>query len=333
MLKHTIHLKICLGVLLIAGFVSATHAADKKLGQTGFQFLSVTNDARSSALGEAATTLENGVNSLFFNPAGLARTNKYIELTASQNAWIDNIKHNTYALAIRPGDGRMGVFGLTAHSIDYGEVQGTMAWQNDQGYIDTEILYPTAFALGAGYAIALSDKFSVGGSLKFSNQNLGKSIVPDADSLKVKKNLASATSFDFGTQFKTGFKSLMFGMTFQNFSEEISYERENFQLPLTFTIGIAMDLMDFLENKPKGQQLWCYVDATHPRSYPEQVNMGLEYGFMNSLFLRAGYMMNSDERDLNFGAGLQLMGFSFNYSYTPFGVFDNVQRITVGFGF
>lgn len=333
MISKHIHLKHCLGMVLMCCIMSGLHAADKKLGQTGFQFLSVTNDARSSALGNAATTLENGVNSLFFNPAGMARSDKTIELTASQNQWIDNIQHNTYALAFRPGDGRMGVFGLTAQSVDYGEVQGTLPWQNDQGYVDTEIMHPSAFAAGIGYAVALSDKFSVGGSIKYSGQQLGKSIVPDADSLKVKKNLANATSFDFGTQFKTGFKSLTFGMTFQNFSEEINFERENFQLPLTFTIGITMDLLDLMPEKPKGQELWLYADATHPRSYPEQVNLGLEYAFMKTLYLRGGYMVNSDERDFAVGVGLRKFGFSFNYAYTPFGVFDYVQRITLGFGF
>jgi hypothetical protein len=333
MIKQKKHLKLCIGMLLTLCLVSTAFAKDQKLGQTGFQFLSVTNDARSSALGNAATTLENGVNSLFFNPAGMARLGKMIELTASQNQWIDNIKHNTYALAFRTKDGQMGVFGLTVQSVDYGEVQGTLPWQNDQGYIDTELLYPSAFSAGAGYAVALSDKFSVGGNLKYSGQQLGKSIIPDADSLKVKKNKAYATSFDFGTQFKTGFRSLTFGMTFQNFSEEINFERENFQLPLTFTIGITMDLLDLIPEKPKGQELWFYVDATHPRSYPEQVNLGVEYGFMKTFYLRGGYMMVSDEQNFSLGLGVQKFGFSFNYAYTPFGVFDYVQRITLGFGF
>ncbi|MDD3807577.1 MAG: PorV/PorQ family protein [Candidatus Marinimicrobia bacterium] len=333
MIRKQIHLKSCFITFLLVSIITGLYGEDKKLGQTGFQFLSVTNDARSSALGNAATTLENGVNSLFFNPAGMARLDKTLEFTASQNEWIDNIQHNTYALAFRPYGGRIGVFGITAQSVDYGEVQGTMAWQNEQGFIDTELMYPSAFSGGIGYAIALSDKFSVGGSVKYSGQQLGKSIVPKGDSLVVKKNKTYATSLDFGTQFKTGYKSLMFGMTFQNFSQEIHYERENFQLPLTFTIGITMDLLDLMPEKPKGQELWAYVDATHPRSYPEQVNLGLEYAFMKTFFLRGGYMFVSDEQDITFGVGIQKFGFSFNYSYTPFGVFDYVQRFTLGFTF
>ena len=42
-----------------------------KLAQTGFQFLSVSSDARLAA--DAMTTLKNGSASLFFNPAGLSK--------------------------------------------------------------------------------------------------------------------------------------------------------------------------------------------------------------------------------------------------------------------
>ena len=50
-------------------------------------------------------------------------------------------------------------------NVDYGELQGTMVWDNEQGFIDTEIIKPSSLALGIGYAKALSDKFSVGGQI------------------------------------------------------------------------------------------------------------------------------------------------------------------------
>jgi hypothetical protein len=73
------------------------------------------------------------------------------------------------------------------------------------------------------------------------------------------------------------------------------------------------------------------VDATHPRSYPEFVKMGMEYRFQNTFFLRLGYVSNRDEEDLSYGFGLQKFGFGLDYAYTPFGVFDNVQRFSVYF--
>jgi len=307
------------------------YSSQEKLAQTGFQFLSVGSDARGGALGDAMTTVEIGSSSLFFNPAGMARAEKFFNATVSQNSWIADIKHNSYSIAISPSGGRYGVFGLTAMSIDYGEIQGTMVWGNEQGYIETEILKPSAFALGLGYAKALTDKFAVGGQVKYTGQQLGKSVIPVGDSLKVKKNLAFATAFDFGTIFRTGFKSFAFGMSVRNFSNEIKFEKEGFQLPLTFRIGISMDVLDLLDNRLDSHSLLVSIDAVHPRSYPEQLNMGIEYRLMNCLSVRCGYMFNSDERNITFGFGIERFGAVIDYAYTPFGVFDNVQRFTLRF--
>ncbi len=305
----------------------------KKLAQTGFKFLSVTSDARGGALGEAMTTLETGSSALFFNPAGMARLQGHFEATFSQNNWIADIKHNSFSLAFSPGGGRYGVFGLSFMSVDYGRLQGTMVWGNDQGFIETEIIKPTAFAAGIGYAKALTDKFAVGGQVKITSQDLGKSFVPvGEDSLAVKHNLAAATAFDFGTTFRTGFKSLVFGMSVRNFSNEIAYEREGFQLPLTFRIGLSMNVLDLVNMSPKTMACLVSVDAVHPRDYPEQIMLGAEYRMLDMLSLRAGYMTPSDERHYSFGFGLKLFGAVVDYAYTPFGVFDNVQRVTFRFG-
>ena len=47
--------------------------------------------------------------------------------------------------------------------------------------------------------------------------------------------------------YKTGFKSLNLGMSIRNFSEEIKYIEEGFQLPLTFRIGASIDALDFMD--------------------------------------------------------------------------------------
>ena len=116
-----------------------------------------------------------------------------------------------------------------------------------EGFIDTEIIKPSSLALGVGYAKALSDKFSVGGQIKSAYQYLGKSIIPDSDTTQaLVKNTADAIAFDFGTIYHTGWKSFTFGMSVRNFSQEIKFQTEGFQLPLLFTIGVSMKLFDLL---------------------------------------------------------------------------------------
>ena len=143
-----------------------------------------------------------------------------------------------------------------------------------------------------------------------------------------KENKVNTLAYDFGTIFKTGIKSLAFGMSVRNFSTEVKFEEEDFQLPMIFTIGISANVFDFIEVGGPEQALLLTIDTTHPRSQPEQIKVGLEYSFMGRIFLRGGYISGNSEDDFSFGFGLEYQGIDFDYAYTPFGLFDNVQRFT-----
>lgn len=323
---------VSIAIVMLIAF-SFGFAADQKIAQTGMQFLSVSADGRGAAMGQALTALENKSQSFFYNPAAAARMEGSVDLSASQNNWIADIKHNAFSAAFKPQGGRFGVFGITVKNVDYGDVEGTLVANNDDGYVETGIINPTAMSIGVGYAKTLTDKFSVGGQIGYAVQQLGQSVVPYGDSAQTKLNVAGGVSVDFGTLYYTGFKSLAFGMNVRNFSGEITYEDEGFQLPMTFSMGLSMDLLDLLSEKPKGQSLLLAVDALHYRSHPEEINVGVEYGFMNTLFLRGGYRSSEDLSGISFGAGLNVGGIVVDYSYTPTVDFADVQRFTIGFAF
>jgi hypothetical protein len=332
--------------LLLASFLSENSKAQEntKLAQTGFKFLSVISDARGAAMAEAMTSLQIGSSALFFNPAGMSEMSTFFDLSGSTNKWIAGINHTAFSLAINPFSGNLGVFGISAQLVDYGNFYGTVVNRaNPQGYDDTGIFSLKAMALGFGYAKKISDRFSIGGHIKWVQQDLGESIIPInirvnpsnentriADTAKT-NNKMSPLVFDFGTQFRTGIKSLVFGMSVRNFSQEVKYVDEGIQAPMVFTLGISMDVMDLLEKLPFDQSLFVSLDASHYRDHPEQIKIGLEYKLMDMLALRGGYVSNNDQNDFTYGVGVSKYGFSFDYSYTPFGVFSNVQRITVRF--
>ena len=327
MLKKTIYK----AVLLVIVFISATFA-QQKWAQTGLQFLSISTDGRAAAMGQAMTSLSENSLALFYNPASMGKMKQFVDGTASQNSWFADIQHNAFSIAISPANGRYGVIGATLKNVDYGEIQGTVVAENDQGYHDTEIFTPTAITAGIGYAKSLNDKFSVGGQASIVAQELGKSIVPEGeDSSIVKNNVANGVSFDFGTLYKTGFKSLAFGMSVRNFSNELKYEDEGFQLPLTFTMGISMNLFDLIDENINSQSLLLAVDAVHYRSHPEQINIGVEYALKDMFFLRCGFRSNEELQTMSYGFGINLVGLNIDYAYTPYGVFDSIQRFTIGF--
>ena len=96
-------------------------------------------------------------------------------------------------------------------------------------------------------------------------------------------------------------------------------------------MGISMNLMDFVSYSSFDQSLYLSIDATHPRSHPEQVKIGLDYKLMNMLSLIGGYVSNNDIDSVTFGMGIYLYGIVIDYAYTPFEFFNYVQRFTIRF--
>lgn len=324
-------------IAFLAFFISTNCFAQQKLAQSGFQFLSVVSDARAAAMADAITSLQTASSALFFNPAGMADMPSFFNITGSTNKWIADITHTTFSAAIKPANGNYGVIGISVQYVSYGDFYGTVVNKaSPQGYDDTGIFTLNAYAAGLGYAKQLTDRFSVGGQVKYVHQDLGESTIPliinNDTSKQSTSNKLSPLVFDFGTQFRTGIKSLVFGMSVRNFSTEVKYAQEGFQAPLAFTLGVSMNAMDLFGELPFEQALLVSLDASHYRDHPEQVKVGLEYNIMNMISLRGGFSSSTDEGSgFSFGVGFSRFGFAFDYAYTPYGVFNNVQRFTARF--
>jgi hypothetical protein len=303
-----------------------------KLAQTGFDFLSVISDAKAAGMAGAVNTLPMGSGSIFFNPACLTEMKYTAEITASYNPWIADIKHSQFSAAVNLGS--WGVVGASMQNVNYGDFYKTIVYNNGDNFLYLGKFSLQAFSAGIAYANKLTDQFSVGGQIKYVHQALGDGVVPTTidvlDSTTVTNSFKlNPLAFDFGTLFKTGLKSLAFGISIRHFSGQLKYEQEQFQMPLLFTLGVSMDVMDFLEKAKENQSLIVSVDLTHDRSYPEQLLIGINYTFLNTISLRLGYNSHSDLEKFSYGGGVSQFGFAIDYAYTPMKYFDNLQRITV----
>lgn len=334
------HLSIILIIaVMFCSLANTAKAENKKLAQTGFKFLSVSTDARASALSGALTSLEGNSTAIFYNPAGMADMQHNLHVALGQVRWIADIDYLFGSLAYSPALGQYGVFALSLLSVDYGEFQNTILANNEQGFLDLESFNPTAYAFGIGYAKSLTNKFRIGAQIKYVQQNLGGGIVDfESDqSIEAKNFAVDVLAFDFGLIYRTGFKSLNFGMNIRNFSEEIEYIKESFQLPLIFEMGISMNVIDLTSINPEQHALFLSVDALHPRDFEEQIDLGLEYIFAKTFALRTGYTTPTDEQGMSFGAGfnqkLKNVGLGIDYCFTPFGLFENVHRFSIQFYF
>lgn len=313
-----------------------------KRGQTGFKFLSASVDARAASLGGAVTAQLNGNSSaMFYNPASMAMMESDFHATLGQMQFIVDINYNIASLAYRPSGGNYGVFGFSLISVDYGEFIGTVRSDNEAGFEEFGTFSPSALAIGVGYARTFTDRFAAGANIKYALQDLGSFPVSrsESGSLDFDSFDINTIAFDFGLVYATGFRSLVIGMSARNFSQELTYVRENFELPLTFQIGVAMDLMDFTSMNPDMHSLHLNVDAQRPRDFDEHVRLGLEYTFMSIFSLRGGFeqLTVSEEQGASLGAGVHFNAGNFviggDYTYTDFGLFDSVNRFALQIGF
>jgi hypothetical protein len=334
------YILLVLGLVFGAGSVGYAQGVTK-VGSTSASFLGIDVGPRGTAMGGAYVSVANDATAMYWNPAGIARLDKF-QAVFSYTQWIADLSFN-YAGAVLPlGD--FGNVGVNATFLTMGQIERTTIVQPDG---TGELFDAASYAFGLSYARRLSEQFSIGFNAKFIDERLYHSD-------------ATGFGFDVGAQFDTHLNGLMLGMSISNYGTkmqldgrdmQIQYDidpsvhgnnqfinarlqTDGFDLPLMFRVGVSMDLL-------KGgydSNLILSADALHPNDDVESVNIGGEYIFHNMFSIRGGYKglaAKDSEQRFSVGGGIRynITGtttFHFDYSYTDFGVFNGVNTFSVG---
>jgi len=326
-------------IFTILFFITSVYwAQNPNLGTSGAQFLNIPVGARYAALGGAVVGMNDDAASVFWNPAGLAKVNKN-EIQFSYMRWFDMFDFNSVAAAFYM-DG-IGTFAISTivFSMDRMEIT-TESKPNGTGqYFNAQDL-----AIGLTYSRFLTDRFSVGITGKYVRQ-------------RIWNETADGFAFDIGTQYRLDFQNLTIAMKMSNFGSDMQFDGEDLEvtydkdsdlasnrlttarlvtdtypLPLSFQVGIALDLFtsDFV--KAKGE-----IDAIHPNDNKEHLLFGTEVSFFDRFHLRGGYKYKYDDESFTFGAGANMMmsdvNIVFDYSYSIYDILPSVNRISVGISF
>jgi hypothetical protein len=89
--------------------------------------------------------------------------------------------------------------------------------------------------------------------------------------------------------------------------------------------------MDLVPDLADDHSLYVSVDAVHPRSYAEFLNIGGEYVYAKTVALRLGYITHHPDYGLTAGLGVRKFGVAVDYSYMPHKIFNDIQRFSVTF--
>ncbi len=312
-----------------------------KVGTTVANFLTIPVGPRASAMGGAFSAIANDATTSFWNPAGLSRLTRN-EFTASTAQWLVGTRLNWVGLAFKFDEDN--AIGISVNQLDYGEEQITTAQQpNGTG----EKWSASDLAISLSYSRNLTDRFSIGGSVKYVTQNIWN-------------ESASAFALDIGLLFYTQLEGLRLGMNISNFGSEMKLDgkdllqpididpahagnnsnisggllTDSWPLPLTFTVGLGYDIIN-----NNDWRITTAVDALIPNNQNTYGNVGLEVTWNSLISLRGGYNSIGKfdaQEGLTGGVGIQYDFGSFfakfDYSYTDFGIFDPISRFALSVG-
>jgi len=303
----------------------------QRVGTSVFTFLNIGVSARAVGMGESVVALNQDASSIFYNPAIIAQLDQ-TEVSFSQIQWPADISYDYFSIA-RNITGRhyIGFNGGILHMKPMMETteyfpDGTGNYFNFQDKF-----------LGLTYGAKMTDRFSFGVTVKQVSEDLAGFEM-------------SSVLMDMGTFYWTGYKSLRFCASLSHFGAQVSpdgtynkiildqgsgleineeTEFEKFSPPTLFRVGGAIDPVI-----KKGHHLTIAAQLNHPVDNAEYIVTGVEYSYLEMLYLRAGYKFNKLEENVTAGIGIYLPLGSFkirvDYGYANFDHLTDPIRFSLG---
>ena len=336
---------LSIALLLLTSFVLGQYRdipdVVTKVATAAGSFLKLETSARAIGMGGANVASGRGVSGIPYNPSSIGFIQKS-EAYFSQVNYLAGIKHGvfTYGTRIGPSD----FVGFHLFYLDSGPMKVTTELFPDGTGEDFSVI---SMAARATYARSLTDRLKIGGSINYIRD-------------KIAETGMQAVSYDIGSNFNTGIYGTILGMSITNFGPDVEYAGEDlsvqvpdttdvggslerittkFPLPLIFRLGIENELLgpNSTFKKSDKHRLILSMDGIKPSDYIVYGSMGMEYGWENLAFIRAGTHINHDTAGLSAGVGVNLrlgrMALRVDYAYVNYDVLKQTNQIAIGLEF
>ncbi len=342
----------CVAGAWALGILSAAQAQDESKpddpfvrnvsnkGTVAAAFLEIGIGARAEAMGGAYTAQAGSAEMIYWNPAGLAYVDG-LAVSLSHTEWLAETNFEFFSVAAPlPFANAVAAASFTSLAVPQQPVR-TVAEPEGTG----ENYSAQDFAVNVSVAARLISSFSVGLSGKYISQ-------------RIWTESASQFALDVGVYYQTPLRGLVLGSSISNFGPDlrmqgrhltnvldpdpvnrgienvpVGYETDSFSLPQIFRFGVS-----YMLSLPMRNHIVMGVDLMHPTGSTEGINVGMEYGLLDILFLRVGYQSLYEREAVNglaLGAGLQYVlrsrsRFAFDYAYSNWGILQKVHRVSLG---
>ncbi|MBV6420001.1 MAG: hypothetical protein DAHOPDDO_01227 [Ignavibacteriaceae bacterium] len=315
-----------------------------RTGTGGAAELLIPVGPRGIAMGESTVSTAYGLESLFWNPAGVARMDNSSQVIFSHMSYIADIGVEYGAVAAN-FEG-FGALALSIKALAIGDIPITTT-QNPDGTGAT--FSPQMIVAGLSYSRELTDRISVGLTGNFISETLG-----DVS--------ASGVAFDVGVIYNdlADLNGLSFGVVLKNIGPNMTYSGTSllvqgsvgelnrppqyytidaapFELPSNFQL--AAGYQPVIDEMNSLQFSGIYQNNNFSG---DEVKLGGEYGYNDMFFVRAGYQFATQEADnyiygFTAGAGVNYniegFGIQFDYAFRDTEFFDgsHIFALTLGF--
>lgn len=274
----------------------------KQLGTAGAMELILPVGCRGSALGGNYTAGISGVEAVFWNPAGMAATNRSSELMASRMNYIADIDVNY--MAVQGSSSKVGVVGFSLKSLDFGAIPVTTEYAPDG---TGETYSPAYTVIGISFSRAMTNRINIGVTSKLISE-------------KIINTSATGVAFDFGVQFRSDI-GLEIGVTLRNFGTGMKFDGTDLER--------QVDLQTYAEDPIAAKEALRIV--SQPVEFPTTMDIGFSYRYRPSMRHQCITMLNFRNNHFGFdqyGAGLEyqysLQGFQMT-ARTGGSVFHDVE--------
>jgi hypothetical protein len=290
-------------------------------GTTGFNFLKVEAGARPAGMGGAFVSMADDLNSLWWNPAGLAGITRRTVMTYYCRYWLDVQSGQAgYAQPIKD----KGVVGGCINYDYYGKNEGRDEDGEPTGNFGVSSLYLTStYATRVKFldpVLSYKQETAVGVSLKMVY-------------MKIDTYYGLGLATEAGIRHKIFYnKGLVLGLALQNLGVQVKpFISERDPLPLTLRVGGSYP--------PKYLPLTISLDLVAPIDTNPYLSVGGEFQLIeNKLYLRGGFSTHrldwkiSQEEDTFVGAalgvGFKVNQFEIDYAFTPSGQLGSINRFS-----
>ncbi len=330
-------LALCL--FLLAG--QALGGSGLKTGTAGAQELRLPVGSYATSLGGAVIANVQGVEALYWNPAGVAQTEGSQAMFSRMN-YIADIDLSYFGVCTNLGG--FGSLGLSAKVLDIGDIEETT---EDYPGGTGRKFSPTFTVLGLTYSRQMTDRVSFGTTMMYLSES-------------IMRERAHGLAFDFGFQYIPGWRGLKLGFVVKNFGPSMRFDGPDFEyqlLPIEddpqaasktmrtqsaeFELPSSIQFGTSYEFLHQGDNRATLVGNFQSNNFSQdEYRGGIEYCYREMLFLRGGYKGSSQKDYLfgpSFGFGLRFnigeTKVDFDYSYLSTEYFDGNQVFTLKLSF